>query len=104
MSDSKVLPSSFSKDSFEDSESDEELHSSQDSSEHGAGNTPMMSLFANYYGIEDPAVNNDSSTMDSNRTIDDNKFDADSFVKVCVPKLWEIANRINYLCSESTYI
>lgn len=54
-----------------DSDHDENVDDSQDS--------PMMSIFASYYGIEDPV---DETLSKQKGTIDDANFDSDTFVRV----------------------
>jgi hypothetical protein len=56
------------------SESGSDSDSNQDENEDGS---PMMSIFASYYGIEEPV---DDSVPKG--TIDDSNFQSDSYVKV----------------------
>jgi hypothetical protein len=55
-------------------------HSSSDDEDQGSNNAPIMSIFASYYGIEDPTTTTDQqSDKDS---IDEVNFNADKYVRV----------------------
>jgi hypothetical protein len=43
-----------------------------------SNNAPMMSIFASYYGIEDPT----DQEVEAKETIDDSNFKAEEYVKV----------------------
>ena len=61
-------------DDFSSQESD---HESGDEDNADANDSPMMSIFASYYGIEDSEADNKPKG-----TIDDVNFEPDAYVKV----------------------
>jgi hypothetical protein len=54
-------------------------HSDDDDDDDGDDGHPMMSIFASYYGIEDPSAQVDDGPKG---TIDDAGFQPDKFVRV----------------------
>lgn len=65
---------------FSQGDSDVSEAEDDDSNEDQTQNAPIMSLFASFYGIEDP--NKGTEGAGGRGTIDDANFDVDSYVKV----------------------
>lgn len=62
---------------LEDDFSSQESDNESNEGEEEANDSPMMSIFASYYGIEEPAEN-----QKPKGTIDDVNFEPDAYVKV----------------------
>ena len=77
-------PAARANDSFSDNNSSDESSSAGHTSEDEDGDDddghPMMSIFASYYGIEDPSAAAEDNTPKG--TIDDAGFQPEKFVKV----------------------
>lgn len=66
--------------SFDSFDSESDSSSEKDENEElGSNNAPIMSIFASYYGIEDP---NSNTPQEARGTIDDSNFNSELFVKV----------------------
>lgn len=66
-------------DSGNSSDSDS-VDSTYEEGTEGTQDSPMMSIFASYYGIEEPI---DEATVKPKGTIDDANFEPETFVRVC---------------------